>query len=248
MDLSALQIALVALTFFAAGTVKGVTGMGLPTVAMAVLGALLSPLAAAALLLVPSLVTNVWQLFAGPHFLALLGRLWPMLAAIFVTTIVGSALLARGDTEATAAVLGLVLILYSLYTLLARQLYVLPRLERWLTPLIGLVTGMVTGATGVLVIPAVPYLQALRLEKDELVQALGLSFTVSTLGLAAGLYAYQALPTQQLALSALSVPPALVGMAVGQAIRSKVSPAVFRKWFLGSLLLLGLEMAVRPLM
>ena len=247
MDSSASLIALVALTFFAAGTVKGVTGMGLPTVAMAVLGALLSPLAAAALLLVPSLVTNVWQLFAGPRFLPLVRRLWPMLIAILVATAASSAVLARGDTEATAAVLGTVLILYSAYTLLGRQLHVPPQAERWLTPLIGLSTGAVTGATGVLVVPAVPYLQALRFDKDELVQALGLSFTVSTVGLAAGLYAHQALPTQQLALSALAVPPALAGMAVGQAIRSGVSPSAFRKSVLTCLLLLGAEMALRPL-
>ena len=48
-------------------------------------------------------------------------------------------------------------------------------------------TGIITAATGVFVIPAVPYLQAIGLEKDQLVQALGLSFTVSTLALAANI-------------------------------------------------------------
>ncbi len=72
-------IAAIVATFFAAGVVKGVTGMGLPTVAMGVLGSLLSPLVAAALLLVPSLVTNVWQLLAGPRLGMLIRRLWPMM-------------------------------------------------------------------------------------------------------------------------------------------------------------------------
>ena len=58
-------ILVVATTFFVAGVVKGVTGMGLPTVAMGVLGAVVSPLTAAGLLIVPAFVTNVWQLFAG---------------------------------------------------------------------------------------------------------------------------------------------------------------------------------------
>ena len=54
------------LIFVAAGLVKGITGMGLPTLAMALLGSLMAPASAAALLVVPSFATNVWQLLAGP--------------------------------------------------------------------------------------------------------------------------------------------------------------------------------------
>lgn len=64
-DFSTPMLFVIAATFLAAGLGKGVTGMGLPTVAMAVLGALVSPLAAASLLVIPSLVTNVWQFLAG---------------------------------------------------------------------------------------------------------------------------------------------------------------------------------------
>ena len=67
-DLPTVMLAAVFATFLAAGLVKGVTGMGLPTVAMGMLGALISPLVAASLLIVPSFATNVWQLFAGPSF------------------------------------------------------------------------------------------------------------------------------------------------------------------------------------
>ena len=77
----------VTLTFLAAGMVKGITGMGLPTVAMGVLGAALSPLTAAALLLMPSFVTNVWQLLSGPSFGKLIHRLWPMMTAILAGTL-----------------------------------------------------------------------------------------------------------------------------------------------------------------
>ena len=56
--------------------------------------------------------------------------------------------------------------------------------EPILGPIVGAITGLITAATGVFVIPAVPFLQGIGLEKEELVQALGLSFTVSTLALA----------------------------------------------------------------
>jgi len=246
MDHSILLVVAIAATFFAAGIVKGVTGMGLPTVAMGVLGALISPLAAAGLLIAPSFVTNVWQLFAGPKFGSLLRRLWPMMLAIVVGTVVGSSLLTSGDTMLTTAALGAALVIYAAYTLTARQLRVPARLEPWLSPAIGLVTGAVTGGTGVFVIPAVPYLQALGLEKDDLVQALGLSFTISTIALAAGLAWRGAFRLDNLAMSALAILPALAGLWVGQLIRNSVSPATFRLWFLICLLLLGAEMLARP--
>src|SRR5690606_8528150 len=100
--------------------------------------------------------------------------------------------------------------------------------------------------TGVFVMPAVPYLQSLDLDKDELVQALGLSFTVSTVALAIGLMAHGAFQLNQLGTSALAVVPALIGLWAGQKIRARISPKRFKQCFLIFLVLLGLELASRP--
>jgi uncharacterized membrane protein YfcA len=238
---------IVALTFCAAGIVKGVTGMGLPTIVMGVLGSLLSPLTAATLLLVPSLVTNAWQLFRGNRLQALMRRLWIMMAMLSVGTFAGSTLLAGGNSKQTTVALGIALIAYASLTLFARQFNVTPKLEAWLSPIAGLMTGIVTGCTGINVIPAVPYLQALEMERDELVQALGLTFTVATVALGAALIWHRALPMAGLTWSALAVAPALAGLAIGQIVRERLSPIAFRRGFLTCLLLLGLNLALRPL-
>lgn len=246
IEFSNWAIGAIAAAFFLAGVVKGVTGMGLPTVAMGALGALLSPIAAANLLILPSLVTNVWQLIAGPAFRPLITRLWPMMLAIGVGTMLGTSLLAGGDTTLSTAMLGAALVLYAGYTLMARPFSVSTSAERWLSVPIGMITGVLTGCTGVFVMPAVPYLQALRLDKDDLIQALGLSFTVSTVTLAAGLWWRGAFAVDNLLLSALSIVPALAGMWAGQVVRSLISPTTFRRWFLIGLMLLGAELALRP--
>lgn len=240
-------VAVVATTFFAAGIVKGVTGMGLPTVAMGVLGALISPVTAASLLIVPSFVTNVWQLLAGPNFWSLVRGLWPMMLTIAAGTVLGSSLLTSGDTRLSTSALGGSLVVYSLYTLGARPFNVPVRLEPWLSPIVGATTGVVTGGTGIFVIPAVPYLQALGLRKDDLVQALGLSFTISTIALAVGLAWRGTFQVDNLALSGLAIIPALAGMWAGQIVRDRVSPEAFRRGFLICLLLLGAEMLARHL-
>lgn len=233
-------------TFLIAGLVKGVTGMGLPTVAMGLLGALISPVAAAGLLLIPSFVTNVWQLVSGPSLSNISGRLWPMMITILIGTILSSALLSA-DTAWTGSALGCVLIAYALYTLFGQQLSVSPASERWASPLVGLLTGLVTGATGVFVVPAVPYLQALGFSRDDLVQALGLSFTVSTIALSIGLAAHGSIGFGNLALSAIAIVPALAGMSAGQMLRHRISALAFRRGFLICIGLLGMELALRPL-
>ncbi|PBC04453.1 sulfite exporter TauE/SafE family protein [Mesorhizobium sp. WSM3860] len=233
-------------TFLLAGIVKGVTGMGLPTLAMGLLGTVMPPVTAASLLIVPSFVTNVWQLFAGPSFASTLRRLWLMMAGIVIGTVAGSRLLASDNVKWTTAGLGAALIVHATYSLLARQPAVPARAERWSSAVVGFLTGLVTGGTGVFVVPAVPYIQALGLSRDDLIQALGLSFTVSTIALALGLASHGAFEVGHLAMSLLAVLPALLGMWLGQVLRQKINAATFRRWFLAFLILLGLELLLRP--
>ena len=234
-------------TFLGAGMVKGVTGMGLPTVAMGVLGATMSPLTAAAILIIPSLVTNVWQMLAGRDIFRLMRRLWAMMLCIVIGTLLGTRLLVALDPVRSGRALGIALIVYAAYALFLPTLSVPERLGSWLSPVIGIVTGLLAGATGISTIPAVPYLQSLGLQKDELVQALGLSFTVSTVALAGGLLAHGAFKLDQLGLSLLAVIPALAGMWMGSIARQKISPNAFRRCFLLFLIILGLELTLRRL-
>lgn len=236
------------LIFTAAGFVKGVTGMGLPTVAMGLLGILMPLPAAASLLVIPSFVTNVWQLCSGPSARVIFRRLWPMMVFIIIGTVAGSFWLVSIAPLWSSFGLGVALMVYAGYALCSPAIHVPARLECWLSLLMGLVTGLVTGATGVFVMPAVPWLQSLRFSRDELVQALGLSFTISTLALAAGLYLHDAWQVGQLSLSGLAIIPALIGMWLGQKVRMRISLRRFRQCFLLFLMVLGLELISRPLL
>jgi uncharacterized protein len=244
-------LAFVSSTFLLAGFVKGLVGLGLPTIAMGLLAVVMTPAQAAALLVVPSFITNVWQA-AGPQLMPLLRRLWPMLLGICAGTWAmrawaGAGLLTADNGSRASMWLGVVLALYAALGLAAVELSVPSRLEPWLSPPIGVLTGIVTAATGVYMIPSVPYLQALGLEKDALVQSLGVSFTVSTLALAILLVHDGALQTSVAGASLLALAPALVGMMLGQWVRARVRSDVFRIcFFLGSLLL-GIHLLVRAL-
>lgn len=232
-------------TFVLAGLVKGVIGMGLPTVAMGLLAVAMPPAEAAALLVVPSLVTNLWQLLAGPAFAALARRLWPMMVGVVAGTIGGAGILVGNVAGVAAGGLGVALVVYAVVGLAGVKMALPRRHEPWLAPMVGAATGLVTGATGVFVLPAVPYLQAIGLEKDELVQALGLSFTVSTLALALGLLRVDAWQAGSIWLSLLALAPALGGMWLGQILRGRISAPTFRRVFFAGLLVLGLYLTLR---
>jgi uncharacterized membrane protein YfcA len=235
---------LVIFTFLVAGAVKGVIGLGLPTIAMGLLGLAMPPAQAAALLIVPSTLTNIWQLASGGHLLALLRRLGGMLLMIFVGTLLGSVWLGIDSGPWAAYALGGALLVYALYGLAGPGLRVAPAWEKWLGPLCGLLTGVVTAATGVFVMPAVPYLQGLGLDRDQMVQALGLSFTVSTLALAVGLAGQDALGGPALGASLLMLAPALLGLFAGQWLRGRISAVLFKRCFFIGLALLGAHLLI----
>jgi uncharacterized membrane protein YfcA len=241
------QIGLVAFgvaTFMLAGADKGLVGMGLPTIVMGLLAAVMPLPQAAALMVLPSFVTNIWQVWRGPSLLPLLLRLWPLLLGICVGAWLGAGWLTSGGKLATVA-LGGALALYAGLGLATWNFEVRSPREPWLSAIAGVATGVVTAATGIYVIPAGPYLQAIGLKRDELVQALGLSFTVSTVALAAVLAFDGALQIAIAGVSALAVVPALAGMWLGQWLRARVDPERFRIYFLVALFAIGIHLIVR---
>ncbi|MBL8350844.1 MAG: sulfite exporter TauE/SafE family protein [Burkholderiaceae bacterium] len=217
--------------FVLAGGVKGITGMGLPTVAMSLLGLWMTPVQAAAMLVVPSLATNVAQCH-GPHLRRLAVRLWPGWLAIAVVTIAAPGFGGTASTESAKRWLGAILIVYGAWGLWRPALPDFSRRNPWLSAVAGAATGMVTASTAVFVLPWVPYLQSLRLSKDEMVQALGLSFTVATLALAVRVQA--SAPPGWLSASGivsvcLALAGAFAGLKLGEAVRGRIAGPAFQK-------------------
>ena len=243
-----LPLVVATLSFLLAGFVKGVIGLGLPTVSMGLLSVVMPPAKAASLLIVPSFVTNVWQLAAGASFTRLAHRLWPMLAGVVLGTLAGTGLLTGSHAGQAAVALGLLLMLYAVLGLTSVRFSVSPAAEWWLGPLIGALTGLAAAATGGFAIPAVPYLGALNLDKEDMIQALGLSFTVSTIALAASLAAGGAFALGDIGASTAALAPALLGLAAGGALRGRFSEQTFRRVFFGGLLVLGAHLASRAVM
>src|SRR3954469_17328144 len=240
-------LAVAGFAFVFAGFVKGVLGQGLPTVAIGLLSLIMSPGEAAALVVIPALLTNIWQAWFGPSLMPLIRRLWPPLLASFIGTFVATALGMGLLTPEAAALarkaLGIALILYGLLGVSRIRLQVPPRTEPWLGPAMGAANGAVATATGVFMFPVIPYIQSLGLERDELVQAQGVSFTVSTLALTIVLLGSGTLNATDAAGSMVAMAVTFVGMFLGQYVRRFIRPEIFRLLFFTGMLVLGVHLA-----
>jgi uncharacterized membrane protein YfcA len=236
-------LAVAGFAFVLAGFVKGVLGQGLPTVAIGLLSLIMSPGEAAALVVIPALLTNIWQGWFGPSLMPLIRRLWPTLLASFVGTFVATALgLGLLTPEAAALArkaLGIALILYGLLGVSRIQLQVSPRTEPWLGPTMCAANGAVSTATGVFMF----YIQSLGFERDDLVQAQGISFTVSTLALTIVLLGSGTLNATNAAGSMVAMAVTFVGMFLGQYVRRFIQPEIFRFLFFTGMLVLGVHLA-----
>jgi uncharacterized membrane protein YfcA len=235
---------LIGLTFILAGFVKGVVGMGLPTVAMGLLGIVMTPAQGAAILAIPSIVTNTWQLFAGPNFTALLKRLWSLLLCTCFGVWSGFGLMSPDKAEFATCALGTVLVVYSLLGLFRVQFSVRPSLEKWLSPVMGFTTGLVAAATGVFVVPGIIYVQAMGLGRDDFIQAMGLMFSISTFALTVNLFRDGLMQVSILPISLIALVAASAGMIVGTWLRKRMKPEVFRTIFFWGMLLLGAHLAL----
>ena len=240
-------LAVVVAAFFVAGFVKGVIGLGLPTVSIGLLGLWMTPAEAAAVVLLPAIVTNIWQCTHGGGFGVLLRRMAPLLIGIVVGTFLGAVYLPSANSGEATTWLGAVLALYAALGLSRVHFSVSPHLEPWLSPVMGLANGAIMVATGVFAIPQVPYIHSLQFDRDKLVQALGLSFITSTVAMAAALGHAGTLRADLALPSVAALIAALASMPLGRIVRGKVRPETFRLWFFVGLLLLGLHLALQRL-
>lgn len=237
------QMLVIAAAFVVAGTAKGAIGMGLPPIALAVMSFAVPLEDALALMVVPSMATNVWQAIYGRDFVKLLRRFRTMAAASVAGLIFVAVAFGQLGSQKAMGWVGVILVLYATLALTAWRPRVSRATERWANPLVGLASGAVAGVTGVAAVPFLPYMQSLDIDRHDLVQALGIMFLFIIGALTVALAAQGAFDATNLAGAIAAIVPTFMGVWLGQKARNTVSPETFRRIFLFGMLAVGLHMA-----
>ena len=226
--------------FLLAGFIKGVIGLGLPTVSMGLLAVTMPPSQALAIVIMPAIVTNIWQTFVGPYLRDIIIRLWPLMLGTAFGIWLNGDMLTGPYARYGTIILGILLAIYAAIGLGKFKFSVAPSNEKWVGGIVGVITGVISAATGVQVVPSMPFMQSIGMEKDELVQALGVYFTVATLALAFNLTSAGLLSAATALPGVIALAASFAGMFIGQAVRTRMEPDTFRRWFLIAMIFLGI--------
>ncbi len=245
MDYQLIIILLAA--FFTAGFVKGMVGMGLPTVSLVLLCIMFDISAAMALLLAPSLLTNLWQTYGSISVFQLFRRLWPLYICSAVTVALGVYGFTFLEAFYAEQLLGFVLSIYATLSIFGLRLTVQDQKTSLFAGCAGALTGLLTGLTGSFVVPSIMFLQAIRLSVAEFIQATGLLFSLLTLSLGFSLYIAERITIEISILSLAGVIPAFIGMFFGYQIRTRLKVDMFRLLLNICLLIIGIKIFVTPL-
>lgn len=222
-----------------AGLVKGLVGLGLPTIVIALTTLFLPLTEAMAMIALPTIFTNLWQAAIGGNFWRIARRQWPLIVPLAVVLYLTMWIVGQRGPNWAFIVLATVLVVYSALGLFRIRLHIHADLEKPLAPVIGLVSGFVAGVVGVPIIPLMPYLQGLDIKPSELVQTLGVVLCATSLTLTFSLVFFGLLDGPRAIVSGGAVVPALAGMWVGQQIRMRLSVEQFRLAVFWALLLTG---------
>ena len=248
VELSPFQYGFAFFAFFLGGLVKGTIGIGMKAIILGLIATVIELPVAIALLIVPGIAANAWQVFSEPGLLNTIKRIWTVLLACCIGVWIGAGVLVVVDTRLLTIGLGVLLTLFASYALLTPQIPSPGRHEHWMSPVFGGLNGLAAGMTGSDVIPGVPYLQSLGLKRDRLVQAMGLLFLTASLAITLA-FQQKGLLSQELAVSSVMFTiPALIGYYIGAKVRQSIPEDRFRLFLLYSLLLLGLYIVIRKIL
>lgn len=231
--------------FFTAAFLKGITGLGFATVCLPMLASFMEPTASIPLVILPSLISNMLIMLQSGKFREALQRFWPIYLAAMPGLILGVYLLRTLDSSISRAVLGSILILYSLWAMRKADVALSPNLERWLLAPVGLMTGVVNGITGSQVMPILPFLLTLKIDKNLLLQTINLSFTLSSLMMIGLLSRFGLFEQEIFWTSLLGTIPVAAGITLGSKLRQRLPDQWFKRLVLGFLLALGISLVLR---
>lgn len=246
-DYSLWQVAAILATYVIAATAKGITGLGFSTTCLPILAVIVGLKEALPLVIIPSVCSNLVVMRQAGRFRETLARFWPMLAATVPGLLLGLWALSLIDGMTAAGVLGVILLLWCGFSLATPDLRLPPGLERPLAPVSGFLTGLVNGVTGTQVMPSVPYLMMLRLERNLFIQAVNCSFTMSSVIMALGLNRIGLFTTDALIISVAGTAFIFIGLSAGERMRHRLSPERFRIAVLLMLMAMGVSLLAQAL-
>lgn len=99
-------------TYFFAGIIKGIIGIGLPTTGMAILCFFVNPITALGLNLIPMLISNLWQFYRADNHLKIIKEYKYFVISIIVFLLFSSFFAVEIGNQAVSILFGSMVLLF----------------------------------------------------------------------------------------------------------------------------------------
>ena len=228
-----------------ASYVKGVIGFGFPTLSTPIVALFLEPRTAIAVLIFPNLVMDGIQTIRKPGLLETLRRHAMLLLFGVGGTFLGTQLLVWFSSQKLLLILGAFVLVFVAVNASRVSFHVPPRLERYLSPPIGLFAGVLGGVTNVPGLPLVLYFYALGMGKDEFIRSIAFSFLVYKTAQLVSVIYFGLMTWPLFGLSALATAMGLGAFWLGLRTQDRVNQVTFNRVVLGFLGILGIWLVIR---
>lgn len=238
---------IMALAVLLGGLVKGLVGIGLPIVSVAVLSSVIDVRLALGTLVIPIVLTNLWQAVHTGRPLETIRRFWPLIVAMMICIWLGAVLVVRLPGDLLYGLIGAVVVVFTAINLFTPHWTLPARHERWSGVLAGAMSGLLGGISTIWGPPLVMYFVMIRLPKDTFIRVVGLIWFAASIPLLLGYIRNGILDLPTAKLSAAACLPGFAGMWLGTWLRGHFDQETFRKVLLVVLLLIGLNLIRRAL-
>lgn len=243
MDVLYILLAVVGL--LAAGAIKGATGIGYSSCALPFLVATVGLQPAVAILVIPAIATNIMVVISTGHVRDTVREFWPLYVSTFPGILMGIAIFGAIDHRIATKILALAIVTYGVYGLLKPDVRLPTSMARVARAPVGFVSGMLAGLTGSQVLPLVPYMLSLKLDANRFTQAVNLAVIVTSGFLGVGLFMANMFDGSSLVLSTAAVVPALMGVQLGNVIRTRIVAHRYKSVVTVVLVMIGLSLLVK---
>ncbi|MCH7929333.1 MAG: sulfite exporter TauE/SafE family protein [Proteobacteria bacterium] len=241
------MLAIIAAAVLTGGVVKGVTGVGLPIVFIAIMLHFLHPHAVLALAIAPIMVTNLWQAAAAGAMWAPVRRFWPMAVCLLVSLWFSARLVVAMEPDVLFGALGVCVVIFSAASLVRPGRGLTPATERWLGPLAGLAGGFLGGISTIWGPPMMMFFVMLRLPKETFVRTVGFLWFAASIPLLIAYVDIGIVTAETLPGSLFACVPGMIGLWIGARIRRRIDQETFRRVMLVALFLIGLNLIRRAI-
>jgi uncharacterized membrane protein YfcA len=228
-----------------AAFVKGAVGFGYPLIATPLLALATDVRTAVAVLLVPNILMDAFQMARRPGLIAALRRHASLIVAGILGTVVGTQFLAVVSTRTLFLTLGATVLTFVALSLARPAWRISATLERPLAPAVGLLAGTLGGLTNAPAVAVTPYYYALGLPKAEFVRVLSATFLTFKLTQLGAAWQVGLLDRGVWLPWGAATVVSLTAFRLGLGAQDRVAQATFNRAVLTLLTLVGLAMLGR---